>query len=91
MNIDLSQLASLSPEALTIAFLNVIGLMLKRIPQIDDKFIPVLLALFGACSWSGMNGLTTQNVMLGVMLGAGSVFVNQVYRQFTQPKEEPKP
>lgn len=85
----MNDILNLGPEALTVAFLNAVGLCLKKIDWINDKYIPLLLAMFGGCAWVGMHGFTTQNVMTGFALGAGAVFVNQVYRQLTAPKDVP--
>lgn len=58
--------------------LNVLGLIFKSIERIPDKFIPLLLLIFGI---SGSTGLSADSVIQGVLVTGAAVYGNQVVKQ----------
>lgn len=103
MNEFTDLLQSSPPVALALA-LNVVGLALKKAP-VPNWIIPLVLPVLGALLYpfiaeAGKVNFECRNpdVLLGVhgaMIGAGSVGINQMLRQFLGRKEaeeeQPKP
>ncbi len=92
----------IKPELLVlIPALYFIGCMLKKSQAFADKYIPLILGLFGIilCAlWvAGTSTLdTTQKILLavftaivqGVIVAGLSVYANQIYKQLTQADDE---
>lgn len=58
--------------------LNVLGLIFKSIERIPDKFIPLLLLIFGSIA---LTGLSADSVIQGVLVTGAAVYGNQVVKQ----------
>ena len=66
--------------------LNVLGLIFKSIERIPDKFIPLLLLIFGisgsiALTGLALTGLSADSVIQGVLVTGAAVYGNQVVKQ----------
>lgn len=61
--------------------LNVLGLIFKSIERIPDKFIPLLLLIFGISGSIAMTGLSADSVIQGVLVTGAAVYGNQVVKQ----------
>ncbi|MDO4153624.1 MAG: phage holin family protein [Clostridia bacterium] len=64
-----------------IPVLNILGLVLKKIEKIPDKYIPLLLLLFGVLGAFGIGGLTVDAAIQGVLITGVAVYGNQVVKQ----------
>jgi hypothetical protein len=64
-----------------IPVLNIIGLIIKQIEKINDKYIPVILLVFAVFGSVFINGLNVQAVIQGVLVTGTAVYGNQVVKQ----------
>ncbi len=67
-----------------IPFLNVLGLIFKQIKQINDKYIPLILLLFGLIGSVFVNGFNIQSVIQGVLVTGAAVYSNQLVKQLNK-------
>ena len=61
-----------------IPFLYVVGMILKSLGSVPDRYIPVLLLLFGIASSMGLNGISIQSLIQGVLVTGVTVYTNQL-------------
>lgn len=89
MNETLTQLLG-STEALLVALvLNAVGWVIKKTP-LDNRFIPLCLCLSGGALYPWLTKWTGENVLLGIVVGAGAVGFHQLYVQhFDATNKEP--
>lgn len=71
---------------LLVPVLNIIGTIIKNIEKISDKYIPLILLLFGISGAVAIMGLSPESVIQGVLVTGTAVYGNQVIKQFK--KEE---
>ncbi len=65
-----------------IPVLNILGLVLKKIEKIPDKYIPLLLLLFGVFGAFGMaGGFSVDAAIQGVLITGVAVYGNQLVKQ----------
>lgn len=64
-----------------IPVLNILGLALKKIEKIPDKYIPLLLLVFGVLGAFGIGGLTVDAAIQGILITGVAVYGNQVVKQ----------
>ena len=67
-----------------IPVLNIIGLIIKQIKDINDKYIPLILLCFGLLSSFLINGMNTQAAIQGVLVTGAAVYGNQVIKQLNK-------
>ena len=67
-----------------IPVLNIIGMIIKRLEKINDKYIPLILLLFGVLGTIGLLGVSVDSVIQGVLVAGTSVFGNQVIKQLSK-------
>ncbi len=75
---------------LMVAVLYALGTLLKRIPQVPDYLIPVILAGAGAVLGYFYEG-GIQGIMQGFTAGAAAVTSNQIVKQLQKAKQEKQP
>lgn len=101
-SLDLSSLQTMSPPVLVMLFLNLLGYGLAKSPLFDNRFIPVVLFLTGACVYPfiGILDATQRHPhvhlgIIGFIIGGAAVGANQLLRQFKTSNNEnenpPKP
>ncbi|MGX9756371.1 phage holin family protein [Clostridioides difficile] len=80
----MDNLMSFIPEQLLIlvAAIYIIGEGCKRYKQLNNKYIPVVLLLFGICFSIGILGLNANAVLQGVICWGVAIGLNQTYKQF---------
>ena len=61
--------------------LNVIGMIVKSIEKIPNKYIPLILLFFGVVGAVAILGLTPYSVVQGVLVTGAAVYGNQVVKQ----------
>ena len=71
-----------------IPVLYIIGMILKGFKKIPDKYIPVILLLFGEVFALLLLGLNVQSVIQGILLTGVTVYGNQVMKQFNNSNEK---
>lgn len=64
-----------------IPVLNSIGMIIKNTEKIPDKYIPLLLLLFGILGTVAILGLTPHSIVQGVLVTGVAVYGNQVVKQ----------
>ncbi|MDU1414272.1 MAG: phage holin family protein [Clostridium sp.] len=70
-----------------IPVLNIIGMILKGIEKVNDKYIPLILLPIGiGLSMGVMGAISAQAVVQGVLVTGASVYAHQVVKQ-VQKKE----
>ncbi len=61
--------------------LNILGLLIKQTESIKDKYIPLILLIFGLAGSFFINGLNVQAAIQGVLVTGVAVYGNQVIKQ----------
>lgn len=69
-----------------IPVLNVLGMIIKGIQKIPDKYIPLILLFFGVTGAVAVMGFKVQAVIQGVLITGTAVYGNQIIKQLK--KEE---
>ncbi|MFY9197876.1 MAG: phage holin family protein [Acutalibacteraceae bacterium] len=64
-----------------IPVLYIIGEMIKGIERIKDKYIPLILMVFGIGFSVAIMGANVDSVIQGILLTGTTVYGNQVYKQ----------
>ena len=67
-----------------IPVLNIIGMIIKRLEKINDKYIPLILLAFGVFGTVGLLGISVDSVIQGVLVTGTSVFGNQIVKQLSK-------
>lgn len=67
-----------------IPVLNILGMMIKNIEKIPDKFIPLILLIFGVSGALALSGLSVDSVIQGVLVTGAAVYGNQIVRQLKE-------
>ena len=81
---ELTTLISPLLVALCLLFGNTIKYSL---PKINNRYIPLILALLGGILSIVLNGLTTQNILIGVVSGLASTGLHQVHKGIVEKEE----
>lgn len=71
---------------LLIPVLNIIGAIIKNTEKIPDKYIPVILLLFGVIGAVAILGVSPESILQGVLVTGTAVYGNQIVKQIK--KEE---
>ena len=71
---------------LLIPVLNIIGAIIKNTEKIPDKYIPVILLLFGVIGAVAILGVSPESILQGVLVTGTAVYGNQLVKQIK--KEE---
>lgn len=64
-----------------IPVLNILGMILKGLEKIPDKFIPLILLVFGVAGTLALAGLSADSVVQGVLITGAAVYGNQLVKQ----------
>ena len=74
-------------EALVlIPVLIILGWIIKDLSPITNKYIPVILLVFGIGGAIALMGISVDSVIQGILVAGAAVYGNQIYKQLT--KEE---
>lgn len=66
--------------------LYIIGMIIKKLDTIPDKFIPLILLGVGIASSIGLLGFSMNAIIQGILVTGVTVFSNQLYRQSKNDK-----
>lgn len=69
-----------------IPVLNILGQIIKGLEKVPDKFIPLILLLFGISGAIVIMGMNAEAVIQGILITGAAVYGNQVVKQLK--KEE---
>ena len=75
----------------TVGFCNLLGVLIKAVPEIPNRFIPHILAGVGAVCESFRVGLSFDSVTNGAIMGAASVGLHQLFSALKQPASAAPP
>lgn len=64
-----------------IPVLYIIGMILKGLGNIPDKYIPLILVLIGILAAMALNGVNADSAIQGVLVTGVTVYVNQLLVQ----------
>ena len=64
-----------------IPVLNIIGMILKQFEKLPDKFIPLILLVFGILGSFGLLGFSAEAAIQGVLITGAAVYGNQIVKQ----------
>lgn len=64
-----------------IPMLNILGEMIKESKKIPDKYIPLILLVFGIAGSVGLMGLSAPSVVQGVLITGTAVYGHQIFKQ----------
>lgn len=67
-----------------IPVLNIIGMIIKRTGKIPDKYIPIILLVFGIAGALAIRGLSVDSAVQGVLVTGVAVYGNQVVKQMSE-------
>jgi hypothetical protein len=67
-----------------IPVLNIIGMIIKHLEKINDKYIPLIVLFFGVLGTLGIMGVSVDSVIQGVLVSGASVFGNQIVKQLSK-------
>lgn len=65
----------------------IIGCIIKHIEVIPDKFIPLILLVFGVGGAMALMGLTVDAVIQGILVTGAAVYGNQIVKQLGKSGE----
>ena len=71
----------LDKALILIPVLNIIGMLLKNIEKIPDKYIPLILLGFDVLGAVALAGVSADSVIQGVLVTGVAVYGNQVVKQ----------
>ena len=66
--------------------LYIIGMILKKLETVPDKFIPLILLPLGIAGACVMMGFSVPSIIQGVLVTGAAVYVNQVAKQAVKNK-----
>ena len=69
-----------------IPVLYVIGMILKNLERIEDKYIPLILLPIGIALAIAIKGIDVNSVIQGILVTGVTVYGNQIFKQIN--KEE---
>ena len=64
-----------------IPVLNILGMILKNTEKIPEKFIPLILLVFGILGAVALSGFSADSVVQGVLVTGAAVYGNQIVKQ----------
>ena len=64
-----------------IPVLNILGALIKGMEKIPDKYIPLILLVFGVLGAFGLMGLSVDAAVQGVLITGAAVYGNQIVKQ----------
>jgi len=70
-----------SDGLILVPVLYIIGLILKDIQKINDKYIPIILLAAGISFSLALLGCSVNSAIQGVLITGVTVYGNQVYKQ----------
>lgn len=70
-----------------IPVLNILGMILKGINALDNKWIPLILLVFGLAGCFGIMGFTVNAAIQGILVTGAAVYGNQIVKQLHSKEE----
>ncbi len=67
-----------------IPVLNIIGMIIKKLEKINDKYIPLIILVCAVIGTLAIMGVSAEAVIQGVLVAGTSVFGNQIVKQLSK-------
>lgn len=64
--------------------LYVLGMIIKGTEKIQDKYIPIILLVFGIIGAISLMGLSAESVIQGILVTGAAVYTNQLFKQMSK-------
>jgi len=64
--------------------LYILGMIMKGIEKIPDKYIPLILLVFGCCFSMLLLGASVSSFIQGILLTGTAVYGNQIFKQMSK-------
>ena len=66
-----------------------LGYIIKKwVKDVDNKYIPTILAVVGACLNAFVSGLSLESIVYGALMGLSSTGLHQAFTKFIEQKTE---
>lgn len=72
---------------LLVPVLVIVGMILKNVELIPDKYIPVILLPLGVLGAMAMNGWNVEQAIQGILVTGCAVYGHQLYKQLKKNGE----
>lgn len=64
--------------------LYVLGMIIKGTEKIPDKYIPIILLVFGIIGAISLMGVSAESVIQGILVTGAAVYTNQLFKQIAK-------
>lgn len=65
----------------------IVGYIIKKwIEDVDNKYIPTILTIFGALLNLLVSGVSVESVIFGALMGLSSTGLHQTFKQYIEKK-----
>lgn len=88
MNMDFTILNDYFVAVVIVACLAVGYILKKWVKDVENKYIPTILAVFGACLNIAVSGLAIESAVYGAIMGLASTGLHQAFTRFIDGKKE---
>ena len=66
----------------------IVNIIKKWIKDVDNKFIPTILTVFGALLNLAISGISVESAIFGAFMGLASTGLHQAFKQYIEKKVE---
>ena len=84
---DFSELTNYFVMVVLVACL-IVGYILKHwVKDVENKYIPTILAIFGACLNLAVSGVSIESAVYGALMGLASTGMHQAFTKFVEEEK----
>lgn len=84
---DFSELTNYFVMVVLVACL-IVGYILKHwVKDVENKYIPTILAFFGACLNLAVSGVSIESAVYGALMGLASTGMHQAFTKFLEEEK----
>ena len=66
----------------------IVGYILKHwVKDVENKYIPTILAIFGACLNLAVSGVSIESAVYGALMGLASTGMHQAFTKFVEEEK----
>ena len=88
MTISFEQLETYFVLTVVLACL-ILGYIIKKwVKDVDNKYIPTILTVFGALLNLAVSGISVESAVFGALMGLASTGFHQAFKQYIEKKAE---
>jgi prepilin signal peptidase PulO-like enzyme (type II secretory pathway) len=75
-------------EVLVVVACLIVGYIIKKwVVDVENKYIPTILAVFGAVFNVVVSGISVENIVWGALMGLASTGLHQAFTRFVEKGE----